>query len=59
MVCCGYDPDYVRRTVREAMEICRGCIVDITLKDVETVEFQPERLREWTRVVREVVDEYA
>jgi len=56
MVCCGYDPQHVRRAVREAMHICRGCIVDITLKDVETVEFQPDRLRDWTRVVREVVD---
>ena len=58
-VCCGFDPDYVRRAVHEALEVSKGCHVDITLKDIETVEHQPERLREWARIVREVADEYS
>jgi len=59
MVCCGFDPGHVRKVVRDAMEACRGCHVDITLKDVQTVEHRPERLREWVRIVREVTDNYA
>jgi len=54
-VSCGFDPDHIRRMTREALEITRGRHIDITLKDVETVEGQPERLREWVKIVREVI----
>ncbi|MHB9035406.1 MAG: uroporphyrinogen decarboxylase/cobalamine-independent methonine synthase family protein [Armatimonadota bacterium] len=54
MVCCGFDPDHVRRTLRNALDECIGCHVDITLKDVETVEGCPERLIEWARIAKEV-----
>jgi hypothetical protein len=43
----------------DALAACEGKHVDITLKDVETVEHQPERLHEWTRIVRELCDRYA
>ncbi|MGQ9731720.1 MAG: hypothetical protein ACUVX8_10665 [Candidatus Zipacnadales bacterium] len=59
MICCGFDPDLVRRVVREAMEASKGCHVDITLKDVQTVQGKPENLREWVKVVRSISDEYA
>lgn len=58
MVCCGFDPEHVRRTLREALDACKGCHVDITLKDVETVEGHPERLREWARIAKEVAEEF-
>ena len=58
MMCCGFDPDHIRKVVREAMEASRGCHVDITLKDVQTIEHEPERLPEWVRIVREITDEY-
>ncbi len=56
MVCCGWDPERVRRVLRDGMEACRGQHVDITLKDVQTVEGDPRRLREWVRIAREVAD---
>lgn len=59
MVCCGFEPDRIRRIVRDAMEASRGCHVDITLKDVETVQGEPERLRKWVRIVRDVTEGYA
>ncbi len=59
MICCGFDPDLIRKVVRDAMEASKGCHVDITLKDVQTVQHRPENLREWTRIVREITDEYA
>ena len=58
MICCGFYPEKIQRIVREAMEAMRGCHVDINLKDVQTVGGQPELLREWVRLVREVTDEY-
>ena len=56
MVCCGFDENRIRRIVGRDLEACRGQCVDITLKDVNTVERQPERLAQWVRIVREVID---
>jgi hypothetical protein len=59
MICLQFDPTYIRRTVREAMEACKGCHVDITLKDVQALAAGTESLAEWVRIVREVSDQYA
>jgi hypothetical protein len=53
MVCCGWDESRIRNVIREGLAACRGLHVDITLKDVQTIEHQPCRLREWVRIVRE------
>lgn len=36
----------------------RALCFDITLKDVETVERAPQRVRQWTALTREIIDEY-
>jgi hypothetical protein len=59
MMCCGFNPDHVREVVKDAMEACRGCVVDIHLKDVQTVQGNPGVVNEWVQVVREVTEEYA
>jgi hypothetical protein len=59
MICCGFDPDLIRLVVRDAMEASRGCHVDITLKDVQTVQHNTANLREWVKVVRGISDEHA
>ncbi len=56
MVCCGFDPDYVHAKLGEDLAACRGCHVDITLKDVETVQGDIERLRRWVDIAREVAE---
>ena len=58
MVSAGFDPDRIRRIVGGAMDIFKAndCIVDITLKDVETVEHEPRRIEEWVKIVREVTE---
>jgi len=59
MVAYGWDEDRVRGILREDLTACQrnGCIVDVTLKDVETVQGDPERIVRWVRIVREVADE--
>ena len=57
MVSYGLDPDHVRSILRSDLEVCRGCHVDITLKDVETVQGDPDRIRRWVALTREVIDE--
>lgn len=59
MGCCGWDEDLIRKVTRDAMEASKGCHVDITLKDVQTVEGDISRLRRWVDITREIGDEYA
>ena len=58
MVCCGFHREDIRKVIKNGLEGSKGCHVDITLKDVTTVEGHPERLKEWTRIVREIADDY-
>ena len=52
MVCCGFDADDIRKTMQNALEASKGCVVDIMLKDVTTIQGRPERLKAWTDIVR-------
>jgi len=57
MVSYGFDPDRIRSILRRDLAACREGHVDITLKDIETVEADPARVRNWVNVTREVIDE--
>jgi hypothetical protein len=59
MICTGFHPEKVRRLLREGLEATKGCHVDIALKDVETIGGRFDDLIEWTRIAREVVEEFA
>jgi hypothetical protein len=56
MVCSGFDETQIRRIVREGLSLCRGLHLHLHLKDIETVEGQPERLARWTRIVKEEIE---
>lgn len=51
-----FDPDRVRAYIRETLEITRGCVVEIILKDTHTCCNEPHRFDMWTRIAREEVD---
>jgi hypothetical protein len=55
MVSYGFDPARIRALLTRDLRACRNNRVDITLKDVETVEGDPDRVRNWVRLVREVI----
>jgi hypothetical protein len=59
MVAYGFDPDHVHAMLRKDLLACKanGCHVDITLKDVETVERDPHRVRRWVQVCRAAIAE--
>ena len=57
MVCANFDPERIRRITRETLQACQGLHIDITLKDIQTVQGAPERLREWVRITREAIGE--
>lgn len=53
----GFDQARIRSILRRDLKACRDCHVDITLKDVETVEKDPRRIKNWVALTREVIDE--
>ena len=57
MVGYGFDPERIRRILRRDLAACRECHTDITLKDVETVQGDPTRVRDWVRITREAIEE--
>ena len=57
MVGYGFDEDRIRGILKQDLEACRDSHVDITLKDVETVQSDPTRVGKWVEVTRQVIDE--
>lgn len=57
MVSYGFDRDRVRSILKRDLQACKDNCVDITLKDVETVEKDPERVKSWVAATRSVIDE--
>ena len=56
MVSYGFDPERIRSILGRDLTACRGCHVDVTLKDVETVQGDSGRVRNWVGLTREVID---
>ncbi len=57
MVGYDFDPDRIRAILTRDLAASKGCHVDITLKDVETVNGDPTRVPRWVKLTREVIDE--
>lgn len=57
MVCNGWDEARIRTVIRDGLSVFCGQHVDITLKDTETLEGEPWRLKAWVRLVKETIDE--
>ncbi len=50
-----FDAGRIRRYIREALEVTRGCVVEMVLKDTHTCDNHPERFTEWTEIARDLV----
>jgi len=35
-----------------------GCVVEVIMKDISTLRYEPQRLWEWAQMAREVTDHY-
>jgi len=55
-----WDPDLVRRDIKEklTMASANGCIMEIHLKDISTVRYDPRRLTEWNNIAQECAENY-
>ncbi len=53
----GFDPEAVRADLTATREVCRKyhCPLELILKDISTVRYQPERLFQWAEIAMQVV----
>jgi len=56
----NWDPEVVRRDMEGKLEKARRfkCVMEIHMKDISTVRYQPQRLWEWARIATEVAEKY-
>ena len=56
MLADRFHPDQVRAYIRDMLTRTRGCIVEISLKDTFTIQREPWRVIEWSRIAREEIE---
>ncbi len=56
MLADEFHPDEVRRYIRAALEVAKGCVVEVILKDTFTIQRDPRRLSQWARIAREEIE---
>ena len=49
----AFDEEAVRKTLREQFSLCKGCSVEVIIKDISTVFHQPQRLWRWMEIAME------
>ncbi len=59
MLIGDFEPQKIRSYISYALEVTRGCILEMILKDTHTCEHHPERFDIWTQVAREAIEEFA
>lgn len=54
-----FNPESIRRDIRNFCEKTRGSITEIIMKDTHTVKNDPKRIWEWVKITKEVIAEFA
>ena len=54
-----WNPDLARKELRDFLEQARGCHVELIMKDISTVRYEPQRLWEWATMALQVAEEAA
>lgn len=54
-----WDIEAIRKDFREFLAKTRGCIVEITLKDVSTMKHEPQRVFQWAQMAAEETARFA
>jgi len=52
-----FNPQAVREHIQASVDTCarHGCALELILKDISTVNYEPQRLFEWARIAMEIV----
>lgn len=54
----AFDAELVERELREKLENVRGCCVEVIMKDISTVNYDPSRLWRWAAIATRVAREF-
>ncbi|NOZ63590.1 MAG: hypothetical protein GXO71_01340 [Caldiserica bacterium] len=54
-----WNPEQARDLLLEVIEKTKGCAVEIILKDISTVRYEPQRIWEWEKIAMELVLNYS
>jgi hypothetical protein len=56
----GFDENAIRQYIRHTLEVAKAneCVLEVILKDTQTVDFELDRFDRWTRICRELINEY-
>jgi hypothetical protein len=54
-----WNPDLARKQLRKALERMQGCVVEVIMKDISTVRYEPWRLWEWAEIAAEETGRFA
>lgn len=54
-----WNPTAAGDQLRRNLEATRGCAVEVIMKDISTVRYEPERLWEWSRIATQLAEELA
>ena len=54
-----FDAEALRRHIRETLEITRGCVVEMILKDTHTCNHHPDRFDLWAQIAQEEAERAA
>lgn len=57
-VCHNFDYQNVYKQTDECLRAAQGTCLDITLKDITTVQGDPQRLFDWVKIVHDVAEKY-
>jgi hypothetical protein len=55
----AWQPELARQQLRDFLAQARGCRIEIIMKDISTVRYQPQRLWEWAQIAMALAQEYA
>lgn len=53
-----FDPDRIRQYIVHALDVTKGCVIEMILKDTHTCEHHPERFTQWTDIAHELAAQY-
>lgn len=51
----SFHPQRIKQYIEETLEVADGCVLEIVMKDVHTVNYKPERLDSWMKIARELI----
>jgi hypothetical protein len=55
----AFNPTRARQELVEVLDRTRACCVEVIMKDISTVRYEPQRLWQWAEIAREVTEAYA